>query len=105
MAAVTGLSGSGPAYVFLLLEALIDGGVEAGLSRPLAARLAAQTVIGSVRMLQETARHPADLKNDVTSPAGTTSAGLRVLEEASFRGCLIKAVAEAARRAEDLSRE
>lgn len=105
MAAVTGLSGSGPAYVYIFLEALIDGGVEAGLSRQVATSLAVQTVIGSARMMQKTDRHPAELKNEVTSPAGTTSAGLRALEEASFRGSIIKAVADAARRAEEFSRE
>jgi len=92
MDAVTGLSGSGPAYVYLFVEALIDAGVTAGLNREIAAKLAVQTVLGAARMLQESGRHPAELRNEVTSPAGTTAAALAVLEKGSFRGDLIAAV-------------
>jgi pyrroline-5-carboxylate reductase len=102
MNAVTGLSGSGPAYLFLFIEALIDGGVEAGLPRPVAARLAAQTVQGAVKMLKAGDRHPAELRNAVTSPGGTTSAALSVFEQEAFRGTIIKAVLAAAKRAGEL---
>lgn len=105
MEAVTGLSGSGPAFAFYFIEALIDGGVEAGLSRDLATDLAAQTVLGAARMLLESGRHPAELKNAVTSPGGTTSAGLLALEEGAARAAIIKAVTQAARRAGELKRE
>ncbi|NMA91992.1 MAG: pyrroline-5-carboxylate reductase [Firmicutes bacterium] len=105
MDAVTGLSGSGPAYIYLVLEAMIDGGVEAGLNREAATRLAVQTVIGAAKMVQITGRHPAELKNAVTSPAGTTSAALWVLEEAATRGNFIAAVVEAARRAGEMAGE
>src|SRR5690606_29821462 len=104
MEAVTGLSGSGPAFAFYFIEALIDGGVEAGLSRDLATDLAAQTVLGAARMLLESGRHPAELKNAVTSPGGTTSAGLLALEEGAARAAIIKAVTQAARRAGELKR-
>lgn len=105
MEAVTGLSGSGPAYIFLILEALIDGGVEVGLSREVATALAVQTVIGAARMVQITGRHPAELKNAVTSPAGTTISALRVLEESAIRGKFMAAVAESARRAREIAGE
>lgn len=105
MEAVTGLSGSGPAYIFLVLEALIDGGVEVGLNREVATALAVQTVIGAAKMAQITNRHPAELKNAVTSPAGTTSSALRILEDAAIRGKFIAAVAESARRAREMAEE
>jgi pyrroline-5-carboxylate reductase len=103
--AVTGLSGSGPAYVFQFIEAMSDGGVRAGLSRDVAMQLAAQTVLGAAKMVLETGRHPADLKDAVASPAGTTIAGLAVLERAGMRGAIIDAVYAAAERAKQLGRD
>jgi pyrroline-5-carboxylate reductase len=101
--AVTGLSGSGPAYVFLAIEALADGGVQAGLPRATALSLAAQTVRGAAEMVLSGTDHPAVLRDRVTSPAGTTIAGLEVLERAGVRGALMGAVAAAARRSAELS--
>jgi pyrroline-5-carboxylate reductase len=100
--AVTGLSGSGPAYVFLMIEALSDGGVAAGLPRDIANQLAAQTVFGSARMLLETGLHPGALKDMVTSPGGTTIDGLHELERAGVRGAFINAVRAAAEKARKL---
>jgi pyrroline-5-carboxylate reductase len=102
--AVTGLSGSGPAYIFLILEALADAGVKVGLSRRNAQRLAAQTVMGSAKMLLETDEHPGKLKDMVTSPGGTAIAGLHTLEEGGLRTTLINAVETATRRSKELGR-
>lgn len=92
MDAVTGLSGSGPAYVYLMIEALADGGVKMGLTRPVAELLAIQTTLGSARMLMESGEHPARLKDRVASPGGTTIAGIHRLEEGRFRAAFISAV-------------
>jgi pyrroline-5-carboxylate reductase len=100
--AVTGLSGSGPAYVFLVMEALSDGGVAAGLPRPLATQLAIQTVLGAARLAAETGEHPALLREAVTSPGGTTAAALGVLEAAAVRSAFSDAVNAAADRAREL---
>ena len=102
MDAVTGLSGSGPAYVAILVEALADGGVAAGLPRAIANQLAQQTVKGTLQLLQETSIHPAELKDRVTSPGGTTIAGVSVLEKAGFRSALIEAVVAATKRSREL---
>jgi pyrroline-5-carboxylate reductase len=105
MDAVTGLSGSGPAYVYLMIEALADGGVKVGLPRQVAEVLAAQTVLGAARMMLETGEHPAQLKDRVASPGGTTISGLHRLEEGHFRATLISAVEQAARRSAELGTE
>jgi pyrroline-5-carboxylate reductase len=102
--AVTGLSGSGPAFVGLFIEALADGGVRAGLPRDKALRYAAQTALGSAAMILETGKHPAELKDMVASPAGTTIAGVAALEAGAFRGVVINAVYEASKRAAELDR-
>jgi pyrroline-5-carboxylate reductase len=101
--AVTGLSGSGPAFAYLFIEALADGGVLAGLPRDKALRYAAQTVFGSAAMVFETGKHPGELKDMVASPAGTTIAGIAALEAGAFRGTVMKAVETAWRRATELA--
>jgi len=100
--AVTGLSGSGPAYLYLVLEALADGGVKVGLPRDLALQLAIQTMLGTAQLALETGEHPALLRERVTSPGGTTAAALAVLEDRSVRGAFIAAVEAAAKRAAEL---
>lgn len=103
--AVTGLSGSGPAYVYLMIEALSDGGVACGLPRKLSLDLAVQTVIGAAEMVSATSEHPAVLREMVTSPAGTTMAGLSELEACGVRSAFIEAVRAASNRAGELSGE
>ena len=100
--AVTGLSGSGPAYVYQFIEALSDGGVAAGLPRDIATRLAAQTVLGGAKMVLETGQHPGALKDQVTSPGGTTIEGLHELEKGKVRGVLINAVRAATEKSRKL---
>ena len=100
--AVTGLSGSGPAYVYQFIEALSDGGVAAGLPRDVATKLAAQTVLGGAKMVLETGQHPGALKDMVTSPGGTTIEGLHELEKGKLRGTVISAVRAATEKSKKL---
>lgn len=102
--AVTGLSGSGPAYIFMIIEALSDAGVKMGLSRDVANILTLQTVLGSAQLALESGKHPGELKDQVTSPGGTTISGLHTLEEGGLRTTLINAVEEATKRSQWLGR-
>lgn len=102
MDSVTGLSGSGPAFVYVIIEALAEGGVMTGLPRKVATQLAAQTVAGAARMVLDTGRHPASLKDDVTTPAGCTISALLALEDGRLRSVLARGVQEAARSAAGL---
>ncbi len=104
MDAVTGLSGSGPAYVFMIIDALSDAGVKAGLPRQLALELAAQTVYGSAKMVLETKEHPGKLRDMVTSPGGTTIEGLHALEKGKLRATLMNAVEAATARSRELGK-
>ena len=101
--AITALSGSGPAYQYLIMEALADAGVRVGLPRQLALKLVAQTALGSAKMVQATGRHPAELRDDVTTPAGCTIGGLMMLEDGKIRSVLARAVEEATRIAAQLA--
>ncbi|MBE9045643.1 pyrroline-5-carboxylate reductase [Pleurocapsales cyanobacterium LEGE 10410] len=102
--AVTGLSGSGPAFVALAIEAMADGGVASGLSRAIALQLATQTVLGTATLIKETQMHPGVLKDRVTSPGGTTIAGVAKLESMGFRSALIEAVKTATKRSQELGK-
>jgi pyrroline-5-carboxylate reductase len=102
--AVTGLSGSGPAYVFLFIEALADGGVQVGLAREVAVKLALQTVYGAARMALESGKHLGELKDEVTSPGGTTIAGLYALEQKGFKGAVMDAIVSATKRSQELGK-
>ncbi len=104
MDAVTGLSGSGPAYVFMFIEALIQGGIKEGLSYQQAKELAVQTVLGSARLVKETGEHPSVLRDKVSSPGGTTIYAIHKLEEKSLKDAVISAVSEATKRSRELSK-
>jgi pyrroline-5-carboxylate reductase len=105
MDAVTGLSGSGPAFVFTFIEALADGGVQEGLRRDVAQALAVQTVLGAALLVKESGEHPALLRDKVCSPAGTTISAIRVLEERGMRAMLMEAVGSATRRSRELGQK
>lgn len=102
--AVTGLSGSGPAYIYMVIEAMIDGGVKMGIPRETAAALAAQTVFGAAKLVIETGKHPALLKDEVATPGGTTINALHMLEAKGLRSVLIDAIVTATQRSQELSR-
>jgi pyrroline-5-carboxylate reductase len=102
MHAVTGVAGSSPAYIYLIIEAMSDAGVASGLSREAALRLSAQAVLGAAKMVLETGAHPGQLKDQVTSPAGTNIAALRILESAGVRSAMIEAVAACVHRSKEL---
>ncbi|PIE64639.1 MAG: pyrroline-5-carboxylate reductase [Desulfobacterales bacterium] len=102
---ITGLSGSGPAYVFAFIDALIDAGVKTGLDRRTARKLTIQTVIGSARLLEHTGVHPVELKERVTTPGGTTAYGLHVLDRSGFKGNIISAVEAATQRSIELGKK
>ena len=104
MDAVTAISGSGPAYVFMFIEALSDAGVLCGLPREQALTLAAQTVLGASKMLMDTKKHPGVLKDAVCSPGGTTIEAVKSLEQSGFRGAIIEAVEKCAQKSKDLSK-
>lgn len=105
MDAVTSLNGSGPAFVYVVLESLADGGVMMGLPRGVALEIAAQVLLGSAKMMLETGMHPAALKDQVTTPAGSTIAGLLTMEDGRIRSVLARAIQEATRVASRLGRE
>lgn len=104
MDGVTALSGSGPAYAYIIIEALAEGGVKVGLPRSLATKLAAQTLLGAAKMVMETGEHPAKLKDEVTTPAGTTIDGIMALEDGGIRVTLIKTVDRATEKSKELSK-
>jgi pyrroline-5-carboxylate reductase len=104
MDAVTGLSGSGPAYFFLIIEALMEAGLKTGLSRDLSKKLAVQTMLGAARLCLESDKEPAELREMVTSPNGTTFAGLKVMEDRKLRSVIIAAVEAAAKRSRELAK-
>lgn len=104
MDAVTALSGSGPAYAYIIIESMAEGGVRVGLPRELATKLATQTLLGAAQMVLETGEHPAKLKDNVTTPAGTTVDGIMELEDGGLRVALIKAVDKATQKSKDLSK-
>ncbi|MBI2184328.1 MAG: pyrroline-5-carboxylate reductase [Thaumarchaeota archaeon] len=103
MDAITALSGSGPGYIFAIIEGLTDGGVKTGLPYDIALQLAAQTVLGASKMVLEAGKHPAELRSMVATPAGTTIEGLAIIEESGLRGTLIRAVEAATRRGKEIS--
>ncbi len=104
MDAVTGLSGTGPVYIFMVIEAMIDGGVKMGIPRSVATILATQTVLGAAKLVQETGKHPAILKDEVTTPGGTAINAIHVLEAKGLRSVLIDAIMTATQRSQELSR-
>ena len=103
--AVTGLSGSGPAYIFMIIEALSDAGVKVGLSREVSTALTIQTVLGSAKLARDSEKHPGELKSMVTSPGGTTISGLHKLEEGGLRAALMNAVESATHRSKELGKK